>query len=197
MRILIQWGYTNQIDIVYEQSYQNNSVDFKTAWNSIKSSGAEVVFLPEYYEKVVTIVSQGRDAGYNGTIVGADGWDGVLSVDGVDENDFTNCYFSNHFAVDSNEAVVNNFVNSYKSKYNENPTSFAALGYDAVYIYKKAVEEAKSIEFDKVLEVLTSSNFYADVVTGRITFAANGNAVKPAVVMTFENKNYKNYTTVE
>ena len=41
---------------------------------------------------------------------------------GVDENDFTNCYFSNHFAVDSNEAVVNNFVNSYKSKYNENPT---------------------------------------------------------------------------
>lgn len=188
---------TNQIDIVYEQSYQNNSVDFKTAWNSIKSSGAEVVFLPEYYEKVITIVSQGRDAGYNGTIVGADGWDGVLSVDGVDENDFTNCYFSNHFAVDSNEAVVNNFVNSYKSKYNENPTSFAALGYDAVYIYKKAVEEAKSIEFDKVLEVLTSSNFYADVVTGRITFAANGNAVKPAVVMTFENKNYKYYTTVE
>ena len=63
--------------------------------------------------------------------------------------------------------------------------------------YKKAVEEAKSIEFDKVLEVLTSSNFYADVVTGRITFAANGNAVKPAVVMTFENKNYKYYTTVE
>ena len=59
-----------------------------------------------------------------------------MSVDGVDENDFTNCYFSNHFAVDSNEAVVNNFVNSYKSKYNENPTSFAALGYDAVYIYK-------------------------------------------------------------
>ena len=65
------------------------------------------------------------------------------------------------------------------------------------YIFIKAVEEAKSIEFDKVLEVLTSSNFYADVVTGRITFAANGNAVKPAVVMTFENKNYKYYTTVE
>lgn len=188
---------TNNIELVYQGAYQATTVDFNSQWAAVKASGAEVVFLPEYYEKVVNIVSQGRAADYIGMIVGADGWDGVLDVDGVNATDFNNCYFTNHFALDSDAEVVKDFVAAYNKKYAKDPTSFAALGYDAVYIYKKAVEVAQSVEFDEVLEVFNSADFYADVVTGRISFATNGNAIKPAVVMTFEGNEYKYYTTVE
>lgn len=187
----------NNIEVVKEVEYQNNTSDFNSAWANVKASGAEVVYIPEYYEKVVTIVSQGRDAGYNGAIVGGDGWDGVLNVAGVDTADFTNCYFTNHFAADSTEETVSSFVTKFKTKYGKAPTSFAALGYDAVYLYKAAVEKAGTTDFAKVLAVFNDANFAVNCVTGNIKFNANGNAVKPAVVMTFDGAAYKYYATVE
>lgn len=187
----------NNIEVVEEVEYQNTTSDFNSAWANVKSSGAEVVYIPEYYQNVVTIVSQGRDAGYTGTIVGGDGWDGVLNVAGVDAFDFTNCYFTNHFAADSTEPTVATFVTKFQEKYGEAPTSFAALGYDAVYLYKAAVEKAGTTDYAKVLAVFNDANFIVNCVTGNIKFNANGNAVKPAVVMTFEGDAYKYYATVE
>ncbi len=190
-----EYANANGLEIVSEQAYQKNTSDFNSYWNNVPA-GTEAVFIPDYYEKVVAIVAQGRDKGFTGAMVGADGWDGVLGVENVDANDFVNCYFTNHFAADSTEEKVKNFVERFKAKYNEAPSSFATLGYDAVYVYKAAVEKAQSIAYADVLAVLSDPNFKVECVTGNIWFK-DGNAQKAAVVMTFENGAYKYSATVQ
>lgn len=182
--------------IVKESVYQTGVVDFATIWDSILASDAEVVFIPDYYEQVANIVTQGRTKGYTGTLVGGDGWDGIFSVEGVKAEDFNDCYFMNHFAADSTEESIVNFVEKYKQKNHKAPNSWVALGYDAVYIYKAAVEKAGTLDYAKVIEALSASDFCVSVVTGNITFDANGNAVKPAVVMQYVNGEIKYFSTV-
>ena len=147
-------------------------------------------------EKVVAVVTQGRTAGYEGPMVGADGWDGILGVDGVDTSVFNNTYFTNHFAADSTESTVKNFVDKFKAEYDEAPSSFATLGYDAVYLYKAAIEKANSKAYADVLAVLNSADFQVSAVTGNIKFN-NGNAVKAAVVMEVKDGAYKYFATIE
>ena len=184
------------IEVAYEGTYQNTDSDFNALWNNVKSSGAEAVFVPDYYEKVVAIATQGRAAGYEGAMVGADGWDGILGVEGVDTAVFNNTYFTNHFAADSTEETVKNFVEKFKAEYNEAPSSFATLGYDAVYLYKAAIEKANSKAYADVLAVLNSADFQVSAVTGNIKFN-NGNAVKAAVVMEVKDGAYKYFATIE
>lgn len=184
------------IEVAYEGTYQSGDSDFNALWNNVKSSGAEAVFVPDYYEKVVAIATQGRAAGYEGAMVGADGWDGILGVEGVDATVFNNTYFTNHFAADSTEETVKNFVEKFKAEYNEAPSSFATLGYDAVYLYKAAIEKANSKAYADVLAVLNSADFQVSAVTGNIKFN-NGNAVKAAVVMEVKNGAYKYFATIE
>ena len=184
------------IEVAFEGTYQATDSDFNALWNNVKSSGAEAVFVPDYYEKVVAVVTQGRTAGYEGPIVGADGWDGILGVDGVDTSVFNNTYFTNHFAADSTESTVKNFVDKFKAEYDEAPSSFATLGYDAVYLYKAAIEKANSKAYADVLAVLNSADFQVSAVTGNIKFN-NGNAVKAAVVMEVKDGAYKYFATIE
>ena len=184
------------IQVVFEGTYQATDSDFNALWNNVKSSGAEAVFVPDYYEKVVAVVTQGRTAGYEGPMVGADGWDGILGVDGVDTSVFNNTYFTNHFAADSTESTVKNFVDKFKAEYDEAPSSFATLGYDAVYLYKAAIEKANSKAYADVLAVLNSADFQVSAVTGNIKFN-NGNAVKAAVVMEVKDGAYKYFATIE
>lgn len=189
------------VEIVYEGNYQSTDSDFNTLWNKVKESGAEAVFVPDYYEKVVAVVTQGRTAEYTGIVVGADGWDGVLGVNGVDTSVFNNTYFTNHFAADSTEEKIVNFVTKFKGDKEINPegdapSSFATLGYDAVYVYKAAVEKAGSKEYADVLAVLNDPNFTVNAVTGNIKFE-KGNAVKAAVVMEIKDGAYKYFATIE
>ena len=65
-----------------------------------------------------------------------DGWDGVVEqLDASSYADVENAAFSNHYSLDDGNEKVQNFIKAYKDKYGENPSSFAALGYDAAYLY--------------------------------------------------------------
>ena len=92
-----------------------------------------------------------------------------------------------HYFGKSENAVVKAFVEKYEAKYGETPVSFAALGYDAVYIAKQAIEAAGSVEYDAVVEALTTGTF-SGLVTSSAPFSFNnGNPEKAAVVITFKD----------
>src|SRR5581483_11216148 len=87
--------------------------------------------------------------------------------------------------------VVQNFVRTYRAKFNHEPDSIAALGYDAVKVLADSLTRAKSTEGPKLREALAA----ADVpgVTGRLKMNAKRNVDKPAVVqeVTFSNGEVK------
>lgn len=172
------------------QGYGKDVKDFTSYWTPIISGGFECVYVPDYYENVYNILKTGYGAGYEGVCYGGDGWDGVVQQvkEGDDASFLENCFYTNHYFGASENAVVKEFVEAYKAKYNgETPVSFAALGYDAVYIAKQAIEQAGSVDFAAVVEALTTGTF-----TGLVTSSAefkfnNGNPEKAAVVITFKD----------
>lgn len=176
------------IELEYvEISYQTATADFAAQWSSIINADVDVVFIPDYYEKVATIIETGYNAGYDDMIIGADGWDGITGVDGIDAKFLENAYFSNHFAADDPNTKVQTFITAYKEKYNGKiANGLAVLGYDSVYIMKAALEKAGTTDYLKVIDALSASDFSVDIVTGEgITFK-DGNPVKKAAIVGFD-----------
>ena len=170
--------------------YGKDVKDFTSYWQPILQGGFECVYVPDYYENVYNILKTGYGAGYTGVCYGGDGWDGVVKQvkEGDDATFLENCFYTNHYFGASENATVKKFVDAYKAKYNgEVPVSFAALGYDAVYIAKQAIEKAGSVDFAKVVEALTNGTFTGLVTSSTEFKFNNGNPEKAAVVITFKN----------
>lgn len=164
--------------IVAAESYNDGDKDFNAQLTKIKNTNPDVVYLPDYYATVALIAKQLRAQGINTPIVGADGWDGLVDNAG---DEVLNGFYSNHYASDSTDAKVVDFVNKFKAKFNSTPTSFAALAYDAMYLIKDAIVTAGSTEPAKVRAALENTN--GSYVTGDLTFDAQRNPTKSAVML--------------
>ena len=101
-------------------------------------------------------------------------------MDGVGD-EVVGGYYSNHYADDSDKEVVQEFVKKFNDKYGKKPNSFAALGYDSVYMLKDAIVKAGSTEPAAVRDALASID--GDYVTGHIVFDEDRNPVKDAVMV--------------
>ena len=164
--------------IVSKESYATGDKDFNAQLTKIKAAKPDVVYLPDYYGTVALIAKQLRAQGIDTPIVGADGWDGLTENAG---DEVLNGYYSNHYAEDSDSPAVQKFVGSFKATYNKSPNSFAALGYDSVYMLKDAILKAGTTDGEKVRAAFETTD--GDYVTGHITFDEKRNPVKSAVMI--------------
>jgi branched-chain amino acid transport system substrate-binding protein len=161
-----------------EEAYITGDKDFNAQITKIKSANPDVVYIPDYYSTVALIAKQLRAQGVNTPIVGADGWDGLTENAG---DEVLNGFYSNHYAADSDNPKVVRFVSSYTAKYNSAPTSFAALGYDSVFLMRDAIAKAGSSDAPAVKTALAATN--DDYMTGHYTFDAHHDPVKSAVIV--------------
>ncbi len=182
------------IEIVVENSFtESNSTDFSTQINAIKSSEAELVFIPIYAAEAATFLTQARSAELNDvTFFGCDGIDGILEK--IDKNDTAiveGLMMLTPFAADSKEPDVVAFVEKYKTAFGAAPNQFAADGYDAIYTIKAAIEKAgfskdNVKDFQKGL-VAAMTQIEVDGVTGTMKWTADGENNKDAMALVFRN----------
>lgn len=173
------------IEIVANEGYGADDNDFKTQLTKIQALEPDAIMVPDYYSTVALIVTQAREIGYDGVMLGADGWDGVLSVlDDANKSVVDNCYFCNHFFINDTDEKVANFVNAYREAYREDPTAFSALGYDSVQLLDQAMEAAGSTDAEAVVAAMQEIEY--DGVTGHITFDENGDPIKDVAILKLE-----------
>ncbi len=179
-------------EIVDAESYSTDDKDFYAQLTKIKNANPEVVYLPDYYATVALIVKQLRAQGISTPIVGADGWDGITSNAG---DEVLNGYYSNHYAADSDSPRVVEFVKAYEAKFNSQPASFAALGYDSMYMLKDALLRASDYtDVASVRDALKATD--GDYVTGHLTFDESRNPIKSAVMVQIVKDDAGNLTSV-
>lgn len=182
--------------VVARESYNTGDKDFNAQLTKIKATNPDVVYLPDYYSTVALIAKQLRAQGIDVPMVGADGWDGLVGLySGEGGDEVLNGYYSNHYASDSTDGAVQQFVRSFEEKYNETPNSFAALGYDSVYLLRDAMLAADSEDAEKVREALEATD--GNYVTGHLTFDELHNPVKSAVMIKLVKENGKLATAYE
>ncbi|MCL1862088.1 MAG: ABC transporter substrate-binding protein, partial [Defluviitaleaceae bacterium] len=161
-------------------AYSTGDVDFRAQLTTISATTPDILFLPEYFNTVALKVVQAREVGIDATLLGGDGWEGVLGAL-TDPSILDGAFFSAHFATDDPNPIVQHFVSTYTAKHGHAPSSFAALGYDAARILAQAIEAANSTDNNAIINAMQNINFYG--VTGNITFDAQGNPIKPIVVI--------------
>ena len=162
--------------------------DYTNQFASMVSSGVQFVYAPYYYDVIGPyIVTQARAAGYTGIIMGADGYDGTPDyvVEGADLTAFNNVYWTNHYDPSDTDPAVQKFVAAYKAMFDSTPNAISALAYDAVYMYKAAIEKAGSADPKAVRDALADTSVVYTGVTGVFSLDQSGTPTKGAAILSF------------
>jgi len=185
------------LEVVSDTTFNDgNATDFSVQIADAQGKGAELVFLPMYYDAASLILTQASAAGYAPIWFGVDGMDGILSLEGFDTSLAEGVYLLTPFNADSEDEATKAFVPKYQEKFGEIPNQFAADAYDVIYAYAQACEAAgvtadMSAEeiCDAMIKQFTTMTFNG--LTGEgMTWAADGTVTKSPKGMIIENGAY-------
>ena len=184
------------IEVVYEGGFVDGTADFSVYLTAAKDAGADMLFLPIYYQPASVILTQANAKGYKPTFFGVDGMDGILGMENFDTSLAEGVFLLTPFAADADDARTQAFVAEYQKRYGEIPNQFAADGYDAVYILKAALEAAgctPDMSAADICEALIQvmPNITVDGVTGQgMTWASNGEVSKAPMAVVIKDGAY-------
>ena len=130
-------------EIVSAEAFtDDSSTDFNVQLTKAKEGGADLVFLPIYYQAASQILTQASAMEYAPVFFGVDGMDGILGVEGFDTSLAEGVLLLTPFVATAEDDATASFVSKYEEKFGETPNQFAADAYDGLYIIKMAAELA-------------------------------------------------------
>ena len=169
------------LEVVSDTTFTSDSQsDFSVQLTEAQNGGAELVFLPMYYDAASLILAQASSMGYAPKYFGVDGMDGILTLENFDTALAEGVMLLTPFSADAQDEKTKSFVGKYKEQYGEVPNQFAADGYDCVYaIYEactngKVTADMSAADICKIMiEQFTSMTFDGLTGTGT-TWDASG-----------------------
>ena len=185
---------------------EDTKTDFSVQVADAKKAGADLVFLPMYYESAALILKEAKDTGFAPKFFGVDGMDGILSLEGFDTALAEGVMLLTPFNADADDDNTKAFVAKYKEKFGEVPNQFAADAYDCVYAIYEALEEGEALKnedgsynyaataedlCEMLVETFTSADFSYSGLTGEnMTWGEDGAVTKTPKGMVIENGAY-------
>ena len=174
----------------------DNKTDFSVQIQKAKDAGAELVFLPIYYQEASLILAQANKAGFSPKWFGCDGMDGILDLEGFDASLAENLMFLTPFTANATDDATQKFVADFKDAFGDTPIQFAADAYDCVYAYKAALEASGATAdmsaeelCDKMIEAFPTLTYDGLTGTG-ITWDSTGAVSKTPKGMVIKNGAY-------
>ncbi len=155
----------------------------------------DIIYAPIYYNQMAQIARQAKAAGIKGSMfVGGDGWDAEeLLKDAGEELD--GAYFTDHYAPDVPWPNAKSFLAKYKERFKRDPSSLAAMGYDAAKLLFDAMGRAKGDTPDDIRQAIADTKNFAGA-TGNISIDKDRNADKAIVIVQVKDKKFSYFATV-
>ena len=183
------------IEIVADEAFTaDTNTDFSVQLDKAKDAGAELVFLPIYYQEASIILKQASDKEFAPIFFGCDGMDGILSVENFDKSLAEGLMLLTPFS--TTEETSKAFTDAYVAAYGSEPNQFAADSYDAVYAVKAAIEQSgvtPDMSVSDICEGLKTAmtEIKIDGLTGSdMTWNAAGEPNKAPKAVMIENGEY-------
>ena len=203
----VEKAQANGITVTTQQGFADGDVDFKGQLTTIIATNPDAILSPNYYKDDGNIVTQARQLGYKGPILGADGWSNIVGGDEeyASASDLEGCFYDCSFVAENPDEKVRKFISDFKVAHNgETPGNFSALGYDAAMVLCQAI---KTVEADGKAKAGTEEYKQAIIdainagsvegVTGTIRYEGSGDPVKPTLIITFEGGSQKVFSSIE
>ena len=173
--------------VVAFESFTTGDKDFSAQMTNIVASGADVLFVPQYYSEVPLIIQSAKEMGWDKPILGSDSWGGG-DLMGLCGDACKGYYFSTHYSPVGAKGATKDFIDAYQATYGKTPDDVAALTWDSLGLMIQAIKDTEGLtgniatDRTKVKDALaTIKNFPG--ITGEMTFTPEGDPKKCAVIV--------------
>ncbi len=173
--------------VVAFETFTTKDQDFSAQLTKIANTGADVLFVPQYYSEVALIVPQARRAGFDKPILGSDSW-GSAELMSLCGDACRGLYFTTHYAAAGATGATKDFIEKFSAKYGYVPDDVAALTWDATRMMLEAITATGGLkgslpEMREQIRASLASIEQFDGITGSMRFDAEGDPIKCAVVV--------------
>ena len=180
-------GQHGKGSVVAYESFTTKDTDFSSQLTKIISSGAQVLFTPQYYNEVALIVQQAHQLGWKKPIVGSDSWGSAETVK-LCGKDCYGAFFSTHYAAAGATGATKAFIARYKAKYGYVPDDVAALTWDSMLLVQQAIQNTGGLTGDLKKDRENVRTAMSQIkkfkgITGEMTFSGGSDPVKCAVIV--------------
>lgn len=190
-------------------TFTTGDKDFTAQLTKIKDSGAEVLYVPQYYDEVPLIVKQANRLGLTpaggGTIriIGHDGWESPDLITLCGE-DCDGLFFTTHWALDIAGEKTQAFIQKFRDKVGKDPESTGGLTYDAIYLFVEALQNCGELTGDLAQDRECIRDGLATIkgvegVTGTMSPTSEGDMIKSVHIVQIDaaGNKFKWYRTVD
>ncbi|MHA6626375.1 ABC transporter substrate-binding protein [Pseudonocardia sichuanensis] len=157
------------ISIVASEKFQGTGFDFAALTSSVAGRSPDVVVMLGQGTPNVTVITQLRQAGFTGPVVGSASFSAdVLAPLGGQAN---GALWASDFNVAGSAPSTQEFVSYFRSVNGSDPSQFAAQAWDAVMLLAAGIEAAETLDREGVragLETAAARGF--DGAVGPVTF---------------------------
>jgi branched-chain amino acid transport system substrate-binding protein len=193
---------TDGVKVAVNDSINPDASSFSSTVNKVKPANVDAVFFGGYYSAAGKLVKQLRDGGVQGTFMSGDGTLDAQFISGggaaAANGALLSCTCSS--AVGSTDPAVQKFATDYKAKFNVDPATYSAEGFDATNAFLQAIDAGKTdpadindfvskidfkgvskqIKFDDKGELAADLLFITEVKDGKLSFLGDTATAKPS-----------------
>ncbi|MFH1221258.1 MAG: ABC transporter substrate-binding protein [Candidatus Eisenbacteria bacterium] len=180
--------------VVGYESYAKDDPDFSAILTKVKRENPDILYIPDYYNKVALIAKQARQLGIKSIFMGGDGWDSPEMIK-IAGDAIEGGYFTNHYSPEDPRPEVQAWVKKYEAQFGAKPDALATLAYDATHLLIEGVKKAGSDEPARVRDALQAIEKKA--VSGDVTFDQSGNPIKSAAILKYTKTGQEYVATVK
>lgn len=178
--------------VLGQYDYEASWTDYSKVLKLVKNETPDILFIPGHVESG-TIVQQAETMGVTALMMGGDGW-GNRTFMTSGGGDLKEGYYIAHWTPDMDSEKSKHFVKQYRQTYELNDS--VAVVYDAVMLLAEAIRTAGTVDGEAVRNALAATKNF-EGVTGTISFDANGNPVKSAVILKIDHGKITYHKTVQ
>ena len=193
---------TDGVKVAVNDSINPDASSFSSTVNKVKPANVDAVFFGGYYSAAGKLIKQLRDGGVQGTFMSGDGSldaQVISAAGGTAANGaLLSCTCSS--AVGSTDPAVQKFATDYKAKFNVDPATYSAEGFDATNVFLQAIDAGKTstsdindfitkidfkgvskqIKFTDKGELAGNLLFVTEVKDGKLAFLGDTSTAKPS-----------------
>ncbi|MBZ0121159.1 MAG: ABC transporter substrate-binding protein [Sandaracinaceae bacterium] len=169
-------------------TYAQDQTDFSAELAELAAADLQAIYLPADFDEILPIARAMRDAGMQQQLLGSEAWHGreLRSADARALLEGSVLPSPYHVGSATPQAMA--FRGAFVRRYGRDPTSYAALGYDAAQVLAQAIEraaprraEAPSEVRARVRDELARTSFTG--ATGTLRFDASRQPVRSVLIV--------------
>ena len=166
-----------------QDAFPAGETDYSRFVDIMRSSPTDVVYVAAQAPEAASLIRTLREAGIDNPILASGDMNAPAANEIAGPDALNRVYFVSQFsALDTDNAVAQNFLNAYRQAYGADPDTHAAMAYDAILLAIYGIDRADELTGINVQRALATAR-NIDGAGGKFSIGQGHQVVKDALVV--------------